>query len=378
MNKQLKKMMLLVEYDSRSGLEKLHESKKTEAEAINILNNNNPSVNKDVHAVTVEEFKKIDKTKNQILLPIIAKMYLELQNEDETRKMDKIKTIVDSIVKLIDNNKIQKVETTKQTPYIINDKPLRDFTTLSNYIHGIESLDKGVTQYKDEYINVETDDKPIFPDPQKGHKTDTGIEIYDGNDMGRCIKYTMGGLTGRSYNFCIGQPNPASNLWKQYRDTKSGTFYYVIDKTRSPNDPLHIVVVNHQEDGYELTDANNTTGNIAEFGNDSEAYLDYLEGRGVPVNEIFEHIPKTPEEEKRYQKFSNTNPDLGWFKDLSFDDKLTYVGYGNELSNEQFNYLWDLKDVSDGAFTLITRYVDSGRPLPDDQFKVLVGKSQKA
>ncbi len=377
MNKELEKMMLLVEYDSKYGLEKLYESRKTETEALNILSKNNPSVSNDVHAVSVEEFKKIDKTKNQILLPIIAQMYIELDNEDHNQRMNKIKSIVNSINNLINKNKITKIQTTKETPYIINNKPLKNFASLSNYVHGIESLDRGVTQYKDRYVNVETNEKPIFPDPQKGHKTDTGIEVYDGNDMGRCIKYTMGGLTGRSYNFCIGQPSPATNLWKQHRDIQSGTFYYVIDKTRSLNDPLHIVVVNHTEDGYELTDANNITGNIAEF-EDSDAYMNYLEGKGVPINEIFKNIPKTPEEEERFKRFSKTNPNLDWFKELSFDDKLTYIGYANELTDEQFNYLWELKNISDGAFTLMTRYIDTGKPLPENQFDVLVGKSQEA
>ena len=225
-------------------------------------------------------------------------------------------------------------------------------------------MGKGPQQWKGE-INVETNEKPLFDQ--------NGIKIYDGNDVGKCIKYTTGGLTGQHYGFCIGQP--ANTMWQSYRDTKTSTFHYVVDENRDLSDPLHIVVVDATQHGIELTDANNSTNNIAEYGNDTNAYLKYLGSKGVPVEQIFQNKLKTPEEEAETAKLGSRNTDLQWLKDLSFQEKSKYIGRGHLLNDEQFNYLWNFKNDK-GGFHLLKQYVSTGQAIPEEQFSILIGKDE--
>ena len=220
-------------------------------------------------------------------------------------------------------------------------------------------MSKGHAEWKGK-INLETDEPPIF----EGN----GIKVYDGNDVGKCIKYSTGGLTGKHYGFCIGQP--ANTMWQSYRDSKTSTFYYIIDQNRELSDPLHIIVLDYTQHGIELTDANNSTGNIAEYGSDVNSYLKYLTSKGVPTN-IFVNKKKTPDEEAEQSKLGSGNSDLGWFKKLSYEEKSKYVGRGHLLSDEQFNYLWDFKNDK-GGHHLLHQYVDTGQAIPESQFNVLV------
>jgi hypothetical protein len=87
-----------------------------------------------------------------------------------------------------------------------------------------------------------------------------------------------------------------------------------------------------------LTDENNTTGNIAEFGKDVAAYQKYLSSKGINVNEL-KNNPKTPKEKQEQELLGNQNLSLEWFKKLSFEYKSKYIGRGHLLSDEQFNYL---------------------------------------
>lgn len=126
--------------------------------------------------------------------------------------------------------------------------------------------------------------------------------------------------------------------YQSYRDSKGSSFYYIVDTNRDGSDPLHIVVFDNTKHGVELTDANNTTGTIAEFGQDVDGYLDYLKSKGVPVEKLA-HKPKTPEEEEEQKKLGKQNDSLDWFKSLSYEEKSKYIGRGHQLTNDQFDYL---------------------------------------
>ena len=368
MNENIKRMMFLFEYNSnknrkkiQENIDNLFESKQTENNAIAILKQKNIDERsiKDI----LYKFKEFDKSKNQILLPVMATIYNEIGDSDP-HHMEKIKNIINSVVGLINQNKIRTIQSTKEKPYEVNGKSFNNFLRFSEYVHTLEG-DDAVKTYKAQIATqVHTDEKPLFENDK--------VLIYDGNDVGKCIKYGSGDLTGRAYNFCIGNPSPSANQWQNYRDSQGSTFYYVVDKTREMDDPLHIVVVDHTANGFLLTDANNSTGNIAEFGSNSDAYLRYLKSLGVNTD-IFENIPQSDEERARNKKLGTKNPDLEWFKALEYDEQLNYIGRGHQLSDEQFNYLWRYYDSSERAFSLLLRYVDTGVALPKEQFEILVG-----
>lgn len=359
---KLQRMLFLSEYKNKSAdrerlneeIASLVESKQTEQQAISLLTKNNISNPERL----IQQFKPMDTTKNQVLLPVIAGSYI--QHKD----MNTLKELFKSVSDFVTQNKIPPPQITKDGKFQIKDKTFRDFLQFSEYIHGLEGMSSGLQQWKGE-IKTDVDEPPIW----EGN----GIKVFDGNDVGKCIKYTTGGATGKRYGFCIGQP--ANTMWQSYRDSKTSTFHYVVDSNRSLDDPLHMVVVDATKYGIELTDANNTTGNVAEFGRDAQGYLNYLKEKGVPVDKIFTNKPKTPEEEAEQAKLGSRIEDLDWFKELSFDEKSKYIGRGHLLSDKQFDYLWQFKNDK-GGFHLLKQYVGTGQALPENQFNTLVGKEE--
>ena len=333
----------------------LTESKQTEEQAIAILRKNSIADNNINNLIY--KFRNVDRSKNQILIPVMAKAYIETGD----RGLDEMLQLFTSISELLNANKISTPQLTN-AGYVINNKTFSNYIRLSEFIHGLESMSKGHEQWKGK-VNVDTNEPPIW----EGNN----ISIYDGNDVGKCIHYTTGALTGQHYGFCIGQP--ANTMWQSYRDTKTSTFYYVIDNNRKLTDPLHIVVVDATDGGIELTDANNTTNHIAEFGSDFQKYFNYLKGKKVPTDKLFVNKPKTPEEEKETEKLGGKNPDINWFKKLTFEEKSKYIGRGQILSDEQFKYLWQYKNDK-GGFHLLHQYVDTGQPIPEEQFNILIGE----
>ena len=122
--------------------------------------------------------------------------------------------------------------------------------------------------------------------------------------------------------------------------------YFIVDKNRfkttdtgvNLDDPLHIVVFDARTRDIALTDANNRTGNIAEYGSDVQGYICYLKSKGVPVEKLI-NKEKTPEEVEEQKLLGQQNTELRWFKMLTFDQRSKYIGRGHLLSDEQFDYL---------------------------------------
>jgi hypothetical protein len=136
-------------------------------------------------------------------------------------------------------------------------------------------------------------------------------------------------------------------MYKSYRDTKDSSFYFIVDRNHfkengdgsvNLDDPLHIVVFDNTKYGIELTDANNTTGNIAEYGNDSNAYVAYLKSKGVPVDKLMNKA-KTSQEDEEDRLLGRANDSLEWFMKLPIEYKSAYIGRGHTLTNDQFDYL---------------------------------------
>lgn len=365
MDQRIKRLLYLSEYTNRKdkrvileAVDSLYESKQTEQQAAGILKKAGNRTDNQIND-NINYFKTFDKSKNQILLPIIAKAYLEMGGV--TGNINDLKTLFTTVSEMLEANKISTPQIT-DAGYVVNNKTFPTYLRFAEFIHGLEGMSKGHSEWKGK-INLETDEPPIF----EGN----GIKIYDGNDVGKCIKYTTGGLTGKHYGFCIGQP--ANTMWQSYRDTKTSTFHYVIDENRDLSDPLHIVVVDATQHGIELTDANNSTGHIGEYGENVNEYLHYLKTKGVPVDKLFVNQPKTDVEKAETEKLGKGNPDVDWFKNLSFEEKSKYVGRGHLLSDEQFEYLWNFKNDK-GGYHLLHQYVDTGQAIPVKQFKILVGE----
>lgn len=295
------------------------ESKATEQQAMNILTKGGAESPEEI----LNDLKKIDMSQNQKNLPAMA--YLKVKGNAQDNDL---KSVFDDYNGLVNKKRVKPVQATKKG-LMMGDKVFPDFIKFSEYIHGEKNKYAKKEPAKGGEVSTEEgEDKPIW--------SGNGIDIFDGVDVGRCIKYTQGGLTGRGYSFCIGQPG--NTMYQSYRDSKGSSFYYIVDTNRDGSDPLHIVVFDNTQYGVELTDANNTTGTIAEFGQDVDGYLDYLKSKGVPVEKL-EHKPKTPEEEEEQKKLGKQNTSLDWFKSLSYDEKSKYIGRGHQLTNDQFDYL---------------------------------------
>jgi hypothetical protein len=136
-------------------------------------------------------------------------------------------------------------------------------------------------------------------------------------------------------------------MYKSYRDSKISTFYFIIDKNHfstnddgsvNLDDPLHIVVFDNTTNGVELTDADNSTGTISEYGSDVDGYIDYLKSKGVPVEKMM-NKPKDDKERYEDELLGNQNNSLEWFMKLPIEYKSAYIGRGHRLTNDQFDYL---------------------------------------
>jgi len=332
----------------------IYESKQTEQQALAYFRKN--GVEDGEGQSLINQFKGFDTSKNQVNLPIIAATYLK----NNKPSISDLTSVFSPIGDYMNSGKLKPIQYTKNG-YNIGDNVYADWIKLSEYIHGLESMGKG-RQEMEGSINLDTDEPPIW----EGEN----IKVYDGNDVGKCIKYTTGGLTGQRYGFCIGQP--ANTMWQSYRDTKASTFYYIVDQNRDLSDPLHIVVFDSTQHGVELTDANNSTGNISEYDDDTEGYINYLKSKGVPTDK-FVNKEKTPEEEEETAKIGSKNEDSQWFVDLSYVEKSKYIGRGHLLGDEQFKYLWQYKNDK-GGYKLLNQYLDTGQAIPKNQFNILIGQ----
>jgi hypothetical protein len=315
----------------------LLESKRTELDGLRLLSNG--GISEADADVIIRKFASADKSINQKNIPFMAYVYVNKWNTD-----------IDNIIKNF--NEHNKLEVARVSP---NFELKRDGLYLGTKVmKSFKDLEGELTRHPSATDFVDTgadvkNEKPIFENDR--------VKILNGDSVGKCINYTQGGLgTGKAYSFCIGQP--ANTMYKSYRDDKASTFYFILDKTRittnadgTPNldDDLHIVVFDNTSSGIELTDAQNNTGNIAEFGSNVEGYIEYLRKKlGVPekiINELGgedELMPNRPkDEQEKYEDelLGHSNDSLEWFMALPFRYKSNYIGRGHRLTNDQFDYL---------------------------------------
>jgi len=345
-------------------LSRLNESKDTESRGLNILKSKQGIVNPDniikqMSQGVTEKPELKDKSKNQKNIVYMAYFY------DGKINIEDIINVFNEYDSLEIKKRVEPIQMSK-TGFKIGNKEFADFLTLSEFIHGETNKysPSGGSVSKD----FVADKKPLW--------SGNNIDIYEGDHVGKCIAYTSGALTGRGYSFCIGQPG--NTMYKSYRDMKASTFYYIIDRNRfkkdqdgsvNLDDPLHIVVFDAtgiKENGelrIELTDANNRTGDISEFGKDTKAYIQYLKSKGVPLEKLVNKA-KTEKETKEDEAVGGYNNNLNWFKKLTFELKSSYIGRGHRLTDEQFDFIVKSDE-------LISQYVDTGLQISEHQVNQL-------
>jgi hypothetical protein len=310
----------------------LFESRATEATGLSYLKKSNVESPEKI----ISYFAANDQSQNQKNIPLMAVLYA-----GGYKDLGNIVDVMNDYDELVTKKRIMPVQVSKGR-LMIGTSTYQDFIAFSEFIHG----EKNKYAEKPKSSSYSMDDEDIEA-MDETMWSGNGIDIYDGVDVGRCIKYTQGGLTGKRYSFCIGSPG-TGNMYQSYRDTQTSTFYFIVDKNKIKtnedgtvdlSDPLHIVVYDQTERGTLLTDADNRTGNIAEYGRDDKAYTEYLKSMGVPVGELLKNRPKTDEERREQELLGKRNEDLEWFIKLPYEYKSKYIGRGHQLTDEQFDYL---------------------------------------
>jgi len=176
---------------------------------------------------------------------------------------------------------------------------------------------------------------------------------------------------GSGTTWCISQPK--NTMYQSYRSLKASTFYFVFDTTKPEGDPLRRVVVDVTRNGIELTDLDNDTGYIKEFGNDYHAYMEYLKSKGVDIGQ-FKNDPYTKKEQEEYEFLTNRAYDLEDFISLgsrakakNIDDVYSkYIGFGNMLSSDQLKFL-----IENNAKRLVDQYLNTGNPIHKEDLSLL-------
>ncbi len=271
---------------------------------------------------------------------------------------DNLNEIYRKLLDLDKSNKIQNIG-------IIEDKVNFNDNSFNNFIDFSEKIDELHTNYfwlkqqeklKKEQKELQKNEIEFVPGK---------ISVYPCNDVSDTIKY------GAGTSWCISRPG--NRMYDSYRSSNQSTFYYVQDGTRQSDDPLSRVMIDRQKNGVvKLTDINNRTGTIAEFGTDWQAYFDYLESKGVKTSQ-FVNKPRTQEEIEETKKLGTKKDNLVWFKNLTNDEKSKYIGRGHLLTNKQLEYLLSRDDIGK---LLIPQYLNTGVSLPPKQKKMLFSNKQ--
>ena len=244
-------------------------------------------------------------------------------------------------LKVVDQRKPVAINASKNGIQF-NGKKFTDYIPFTEEIHGLYNLISDKPR-KSDYL---------APESEKGK-----IQIFKANNGQDAIKY------GSGTSWCISQiPNP---MYYSYRSQQSSTFYFVFDGTRESNDPLSRVVVDINNQGISLTDLNNTTGYIQEFGQNPKKYMEYLQNNGVDTNQ-FKINPLTDEEKEEEHILRLRIIKLKDFIQLPYDYKLKYIARGHLLTNDQLKYL-----VENNANELIDIYSDIGANMPPSQISML-------
>ncbi len=343
----------------------LLESKQSEDQGKNILRTK--GISEDEIQNIINDFKNGDRSQNQKNIPIMCFFYGSGSNQLIINEINDYDTLINNrkIVQKNYNNKELKISY-KNTNGDDIEKIFtpNDWISFTELIHGQlqilnRSREKSKEHTKPKYDPENIANLPLF---MKGDN----INVYEAKGKEDCIKYTHG-LTEETYNFCIGKTNPIDNMYHSYRTSHAAKFYYILDLNRmnKENDPLHMVVLQTNlipNKFILLTDATNHTGQIAEYGSDTDKYLEYLTSKGIDVNK-FEYSELT-----EIEKYTNN------LVGQKIDSKEQLLNLDNPLNP---NYKKpDVEFESDLENYYLRQYIDRGHTLTDEQFNYFLSVSK--
>ncbi len=170
----------------------------------------------------------------------------------------------------------------------------KTWVDLTQAVHGA----KGESQFKNKKKLDKDDTQRNYED--KGADIlaeDDNVIIYKGDSQDKCV------LLGNGYPFCISR-QLGGNMYNDYRLTKESSFYFIFFKKKPRSARDHIMVLDHRNDGYEWTFAENVTKRV--HGGWDEIAERYPEL--APYENLFEKMPLTQEERElneRIDRFVN-------------------------------------------------------------------------
>jgi len=336
----------------------LLESRQTEEVGKNILRGKEIPEN-DIQNI-INDFKNGDTSQNQKNIPLMCFFYdPEINTQQIINEINDFNSLMND--KKITTENFGKMGLTVKYKGPNNTEVKKTFNSsewisFTELIHGLTNV-ANVSRKRSTNYDISKYDEEIssrFPLYMKGEN----IKVYEAKGKEDCINYTHN-LRKKSYRFCIGKPNPVENMYDSYRTKYSSKFYFIVDLNRMDidNDPLHMVVLQTDLLPYKsikLTDANNTTGNIAEYGREVDGYLNYLKSKGIDIDK-FGYSPLTDTEIHTNNLVKQPISSLETLLSLDDASKPEYVKPKVAFEQDVENYY-------------LRQYIDRGHTFTDEQF----------
>ena len=208
----------------------------------------------------------------------------------------------------------------------------KTWVDLTQAVHGA----KGKAQFKNK--------KKLNKDGTKNYEDkgtdilaeDDNVIIYRGDSQDKCV------LLGNGYPFCISR-QVGGNMYNDYRLTKESSFYFIFFKKKPRSARDHIMVLDHRDDGYEWTFAENDTKRVQ--GGWDEIVKRYPEL--APYENLFEKMPLTREERELNYKIDRFVGGSGGRDPKTFEQTFEYKERPTVLKrmfNAMNDSLWDSLD----------------------------------
>ena len=156
----------------------------------------------------------------------------------------------------------------------------KTWVDLTQAVHGA----KGKAQFKNKKLQKDDGTKNYEDKGTDILAEDDNVIIYKGDSEDKCV------LLGNGYPFCISRL-VGGNMYNDYRLTKESSFYFIFFKNKPKSARDHIMVLDHRDDGYEWTFAENDTQRVRGGWDTIVDRYPELE----PYEDLFEKMPLTQE-----------------------------------------------------------------------------------
>ena len=207
----------------------------------------------------------------------------------------------------------------------------KTWVDLTQAVHGA----KGKAQFKNKKLQKDDGTKNYKDKGTDILAEDDNVVIYKGDSEDKCV------LLGNGYPFCISRL-VGGNMYNDYRLTKESSFYFIFFKNKPKSARDHIMVLDHRNDGYEWTFAENDTQRVRGGWDTIVDRYPELE----PYEDLFEKMPLTQEEREFNQRidmftsFGNQNP-KDFEKTFEYKERPTVL---KRMFNTMNDKLWDSLD----------------------------------